>query len=260
MSDETSTSTSADPTTSISGENDTVVAEAASNYSLAVSNGPRGHLARIRCVASFPVPPEVIYAVLTNPDNAGVFRDVADCSSRKLLIEEKEPQNALLRVVEVEQLGKVRLLGREVLFRTKLRVTEDARAGPGRLSTRFELLRSDVLSTFDGTWTLEPFEEEGGGSGDCVMITTRATLEQDVTPKGVPRWLKFVPLAGGAVKRACAGAVRRMVEDLAAVADAVFREGKSLESVLEDCRRRAKEGKEGKEEGEKKEAEVAAAG
>ena len=245
-------------TSSSSSPDGDVVAEAASNYSLTVSNGPRGHLARIRCVAFFPVAPEAIYAVLTNPDNSGVFRDVADCCSRKILSEEAtegRPENAL-RVVEVEQLGKVRLggpgpLGREVTFRTRLRVTEDARAAPAAMTTRFELLHSDVLSTFDGTWTLEPRGEEegeegggggggaGGGSGGRTTATTVATLEQDVTPRGVPRWLKFVPLAGGAVKRACAGAVRRMVEDLARVADAVFLEKRSLESVLEECRGRA---------------------
>lgn len=174
-----------------------IVAETASNYFLAVFNGPRGHLARIRCVAFFSVAPEVIYSVLTNPDNAGVFRDVADCCSRKILSEEKAPEQdkprsgGPLRVVEVEQLGKVRLLGREATFRTKLRVAEDARGAPRRFSTRFELLRSDVLSTFDGAWTLEPETESGGETA-----TTVATLEQVLTPRGVPRWLKFVPLAG----------------------------------------------------------------
>ena len=120
------------------------------------------------------------------------------------------------------------------------------------MTTRFELLHSDVLSTFDGTWTLEPrIDEEGaeGEGGSDRNIATVATLEQDVTPRGVPRWLKFVPLAGGAIKRACASAVRRMVEDLARVADAVFLEKKSLESVLEECRRRAAAAAEGKKEG-----------
>ena len=263
----TSTSTSSAPTPA---DNNDVVAEAASNYSLAVSNGPRGHLARIRCVAHFPVAPEVVFAVLTNPDNSGVFRDVADCCSRRILLGEEEgeeegkktegrnPQRKnSLRIVEVEQLGKVRLggpgpLGREVVFRTKLRVTEDSREAPARMTTRFELLHSDVLSTFDGTWTLEPrIDEEGaeGEGGSDRNIATVATLEQDVTPRGVPRWLKFVPLAGGAIKRACASAVRRMVEDLARVADAVFLEKTSLESVLEECRRRAAAAAEGKKEG-----------
>lgn len=244
-------------------KDDDVLAEAASNYSLAVSNGPSGHLARIRCVAFFPVAPEVIFAVLTNPDNSGVFRDVADCCSRKILSEEREESGKCV-VVEIEQLGKVRLggpgpLGREVTFRTRLRVTEDARQAPAKMTTRFELLHSDVLSTFDGTWTLEPRKSEEGDGDTTKTTTTVATLEQDVTPRGVPRWLKFVPLAGGAVKRACAGAVRRMVEDLARVADAVFCEKRSLESVLEECRARAaaaaakKKGGEG--EGKKEEVE-----
>ena len=253
-------------TPSNNSENNEVVSEAASNFSLTVSNGPRGHLARIRCVARFPVAPETIFAVLTNADNAGVFRDVADCCSREILSEEpkgnrsqnRENSVALLRVVQVEQLGKVRLggpgpLGREVTFRTELRVTEDAREGPEKFSTRFELLRSDVLSTFDGTWTLETKVEEGHSE----ITTTVATLEQDVTPKGVPRWLKFVPLAGRAIKGACAGAVRRMVEDLASVADAVALEGKTLVSVLEECRRRARKGK-GEKKKEEEEVGVAA--
>lgn len=252
MSGENGAAPTSASTSSSTPKDDDVVAEAASNYSLAVSNGPRGHLARIRCVAFFPVAPEVIFAVLTNPDNSGVFRDVADCCSRKILSSEEGSGECV--VVEVEQLGKVRLggpgpLGREITFRTRLRVTEDARQAPERLTTRFELLHSDVLSTFDGTWTLEP--RRGGGEGGNNTVTTVATLEQDVTPRGVPRWLKFVPLAGGAVKRACAGAVRRMVEDLARVADAVFCEKRSLESVLEECRARAAAAAKRKEEEDK---------
>lgn len=62
------------------------------------------------------------------------------------------------------------------------------------------------------------------------------------------------------MKGACAGAVRRMIEDLAAVADAVSLEGRSLESVLEECRRRARKKEKGEEEeNEEKKQEVVAA-
>lgn len=124
------------------------------------------------------------------------------------------------------QLGHVRLLFRTVAFTTRLRVTEDASGAPSRYVSAFHLLSSPVLSAFDGEWVMTP---DGAGG-------TSVTLTQDVTPRGVPPWLKRVPVVGGAVKAACARAVERVLADLGNVADAVAA-GEGVESVLERARR-----------------------
>ena len=109
-------------------------------------------------------------------------------------------------------------------------MTEDA-SDPARLVSAFRLLRSGVLSAFDGEWVLTP------AAGDAA--TTTCLLTQDVTPRGVPPWLRRVPVVGGAVKGACARAVERVLADLARVADAVAA-GEGVEEVLA---RAAREGK-----------------
>ena len=132
-----------------------------------------------------------------------------------------------LTTTATPQLGHVRLLFRTIAFTTRLRVTEDASGAPGRYVSAFHLLSSPVLSAFDGEWVMTP---DADGSG------TSVTLTQDVTPRGVPPWLKRVPVVGGAVKAACARAVDRVLADLGKVADAVAA-GEGVESVLERARR-----------------------
>lgn len=133
------------------------------------------------------------------------------------------------KVVEVEQLGHVRLLFKNVSFTTRLRVTEDATGAPDRYVSAFHLLSSPVLAAFDGEWVMRP--DGHGGSN--------VTLTQDVTPRGVPPWMKRVPVVGGAIKGACARAVERVLADLGRVADAVA-QGESVEEVLARARRDGK--------------------
>lgn len=73
-------------------------------------------------------------------DNTGIFRDIKKVTSRTVLEEDTKG----LKVVEVEQMGEVRILWKMVQFRTLLKVTEDAR-DPENLTTQFELIRSVSL-------------------------------------------------------------------------------------------------------------------
>lgn len=176
-----------------------------SSFTLDVSNCA-GALCRIDCAATFPLPPRALWAVLTNPaGNAAVFRDIHAQTGRTVLSSEGGT-----RVIRVEQEGEVRLLFRGVRFTTRLEVTEDE-SDEQALVARFKLLHSPVLSRFDGAWVISP--SPCGG--------TTASLTQDVSPRGVPRATAHIPLIGGAVKGACARAVKRMLEDLARAADAV---------------------------------------
>jgi len=182
-----------------------MAAAAPSSFTLDVSNC-EGALCRISCAATFPLPPRALWSVLTNPGgNAAVFRDIRAQTGRTVVKEDGR-----VRVVRVEQEGEVRVLFRGVRFTTRLEVTEDE-TDEDALVAIFRLLHSPVLSHFDGRWTLSP--SACGG--------TLASLTQDVSPRGVPRAAAHVPLLGGAVKGACARAVRRMLEDLGRAADAV---------------------------------------
>ena len=69
-------------------------------------------------------------------DNTGVFRDVKEVLSRTVLTEQDG-----YKVVEIEQLGEVRIMWHQVQFKTKLTVTEDGR-DPDNLTTIFELISS----------------------------------------------------------------------------------------------------------------------
>lgn len=143
----------------------------------------------------------------------------------------------------------MRILWAERAFTTLLRVEEDAR-DPLRPTTAFELVRSDVLARFHGVWRIEPLpagagaggsgsgaissggvnacggggsSKAGGGGGEaagavggCVAI-----LEQEVLPRGVPPFLARVPVLGGLLRGASLRAIKRLVEDMAALAQRV---------------------------------------
>lgn len=177
--------------------------------SIEISNA-RGYLCHISAAAEFiDSPPKLIFALFTNPDNTGVFRDIKRVTSRKVI--QNDP--AGLKVVEIEQLGETWLLWMHVEFRTRLTVTEDSR-DPNNLRTYFELISSDVLNKFNGSWHLQPLRQEGSAAS----LGTLVHLEQDVSPRGLPEFLKHVPVVSNVLKGVCARAVERLLDDVAIAA------------------------------------------
>jgi hypothetical protein len=55
--------------------------------------------------AEFDVPPAVVFAILTHPDNSSLFRDVARVGNRTVV--SYKPGH---KVVEVEQHGELKVL------------------------------------------------------------------------------------------------------------------------------------------------------
>ena len=190
------------------------------SYTLSCSPAHDGaHLAFIYCVATFPAtPPASVFALFTHPGacGAGVWRDVKALTHRTMEADAVpgapgDPPGSLgVRSVLVTQVGEVRLAVKALRFETHLRVVEDARgAGAGTFYTHFSLARpGGALRRFHGTWALRPGGQGGAG--------TVALLTQDVCPAGCPPGVNHVPVVGRLVRGACARAVRRMVEDLAA--------------------------------------------
>ncbi|CAL8471252.1 g10794 [Coccomyxa elongata] len=191
-------------------------------YHIKVSNA-KGYLCHIHMESKYDCPPEWLFAIFTNPDNTGVFRDIKKRGKRKVL--ELDPAGR--KIVEVEQIGEAKVLFKSREFTTLLKVDEDAR-NPEELRTAFTLIRSDILSRFNGCWSLAPIRNKEGTE----VIGTAATLEQDILPAGAPAFLKHVPLVGGALRGICVRAVKRMVEDLDTVLDKV-RTGTPLEDILQ---------------------------
>ncbi|KAK9795571.1 hypothetical protein WJX73_003470 [Symbiochloris irregularis] len=193
----------------------------AGKHNITVSN-VRGYLCHISSHGTYDCPPGLIFALFTNPDNTGIFRDIKKVTSRTVLKEDTDG----LKVVEVEQMGEVRILWKMVQFRTLLKVTEDAR-DPENLSTQFELIRSDVLGRFNGGWHLQPLRRKNSEE----VIGTTLRLEQDVTPRGVPSFLKHMPVLGHVLRGICVRAVQRLLEDISA-AVAKVESGKAWEDVI----------------------------
>lgn len=70
-------------------------------------------------------------------DKARIFRDVKRVT--RLTVMRERPLG--LRIVELEQLGEVRILLKKLRHRTLLKLTEDYR-DPGNLSIHFDCIRS----------------------------------------------------------------------------------------------------------------------
>ncbi|KAK9826878.1 hypothetical protein WJX81_002946 [Elliptochloris bilobata] len=163
---------------------------------------------------------ETLFAVLSNPDNTGVFRDIKRVSSRRVL--ELDPSGR--KVIEIEQVGESRILWRRQEFVTLLTVVEDSRDSE-RLTTSFELVQSDILARFNGKWTLTPLRENGEVTG-C-----SAVLDQDLLPKGIPSFLKHVPVLGDVLRNISVRAVKRLVEDIDGVLEQL-RAGRTWDQVF----------------------------
>lgn len=171
-----------------------------------------GHSLNIDLQAFFPVAPRVIYSVLTNPDNTGVFRDIQKLGARRVVHEQPDQ-----KVVEVEQLSSIGFGWFKKTFRTTLRVEENSET-EGYLFTKSELVGSDLLREFTGVWELTPCEMDGVSG--CV-----ARLQQQATPKGT------LALVERMLKQAMLVTSKRMVEDLQSIAAEVV-SGVTIEEVL----------------------------
>lgn len=161
-----------------------------------------GYLCQVYMRTRFKVPPDVIFALFTHPDNSGAFRDIKAVPYRKVV--EQAPG---WKVVEVQQVGELRILWMRPLFSTHMLVEEDAR-NPAVLITKFSLLKSDVLSKYNGRWELRPVFDNTGKA-----IGTDAELHQNVMPKGVPSFMAHLPILGGILRKISVTAVERILQD-----------------------------------------------
>ncbi|EFJ45092.1 hypothetical protein VOLCADRAFT_94581 [Volvox carteri f. nagariensis] len=150
---------------------------------LRVTPGERGSgcTASAELRAVFPVPPAVVFGLLTHPDKSGAFSNILEVYDRVEVTPppppgrpavESSPGEAAaaaaaaaaansprFRVFEETQVGETALLWRHSKFRNRVRLEEDAR-DPGLMVQRFKLLHGadrgsdpqDNLERFEGSW------------------------------------------------------------------------------------------------------------
>jgi len=197
------------------------------NYRIQVSN-QKGYMAHVHLEADFEgIQPQTVFELLTNPNNAGVFRGVKDVGPRKTI---EETEDGKVRKLEIEQFGEIAFAFVKRRFSTRLYVTEDRRDAQS-LIMAFNLVRSDLLSAFDGSWRVEPLFEDG-------CTGTRVILHQDISPRGVPMFMKHLPLMGGLLRASIARAVCGVIDDINVVMNMV-RKGCTLKEAIQERKRKA---------------------
>mmetsp|Transcript_36015 Transcript_36015/g.80163 ORF Transcript_36015/g.80163 Transcript_36015/m.80163 type:complete len:299 (+) Transcript_36015:3-899(+) len=195
------------------------------NFHADVSNA-NGYLCHVNVECTWHgVGPEAVFNIFTFPNNAPLFRDIKCVGGRK--VKSSAPGS---KHIEVEQVGELKILWFTRRYSTWLDVHEDSR-DPENLIITFDLIRSDVLGRFSGRWDLTPIRDPGTGE----VRGCKGVLQQDVLPKGMPTFLKHVPLLGGALRGVSLRAIQRVIEDCNAAIEKIAagqRQGKSTRQVL----------------------------
>ena len=166
--------------------------------------------------------PSVLFAIFAHPNNSALFRDIKCVRNRKILQESPG-----LRVVEVDQIGELKIMKARREYTTRMTVTEDSR-DPNNQTIEFRLLQSNMLAKFTGSWSFSPLDGNQGCAG---------FLSQDVLPKGIPPAMAKLPLIGRILRRISIRAIERLMEDtnaaVAEIAKTMSTRGTSMNQALD---------------------------
>ncbi|CAD7700090.1 unnamed protein product [Ostreobium quekettii] len=170
----------------------------------------KGVLCRITLHARVEMAPIDVFRLMTAPDNSPAFRDIYSVPRHKVLTDDGHGK----RVVEMEQCTGFKFLSFPISFATRLVMETDE----GNLTIKFRLAKKGPMKVFQGVWRVCEAE---GGRGRASIVE----LEQDVLPAFIP------PFCGGFLRGVSVRAIRRVAEDLDAVALRLGG-GETLEGVL----------------------------
>ena len=121
------------------------------NIILSVEQPPDGFWVSIRLLARVPLPPEEVFAILTDPNNHRYFRSIKSMKNRKLIQSDGHGK----QLVEVEQVGRWRFGLFSGTFSVKLAVSEDKK----QHAVGFRLLPRphSFMRDFSGQWKVQPY-------------------------------------------------------------------------------------------------------
>jgi hypothetical protein len=159
------------------------------------SSGQLSYSLELRGV--LPYNPRKVFDLLTlGSDNNSVFRDIKK-EKKHILSHDVETGTKISRI---EQEGVIRVFpGRDKPWQTILKVKESK-----DYVYTFGLIESDLLSALNGSWSLSEVEKSG----------TQVVLLQNLTPKGIPPFLRRIPFVQKAIKRMLVNTALRQFEDL----------------------------------------------
>lgn len=179
-----------------------------------------GITAHVKAEARFCAPPAILGGILANEDQTGVFRHVVSTPTRVVVKEEPG-----YREVDVEQIS---VLERSMKNRdtTTMHMVEDTR-DQNNMTYKFTMVASDTLSSSSGIWKVQPLEDcqSGGISG------SRVTLEQEITPKGIPWFVRGLPVVRNMMQREILKSITHVTDDIQAVVN-LTAQGKTLAEAL----------------------------
>lgn len=194
---------------------------------------PEGFMCKVKLRAKIDFPPEEVFQLLIDPDNARYFSTVAAVTYRKILEDDRRGKQK----VEIEQAGLWRYLFFSGIFFTRLFVFQDKPEG----IIKFKLAKEGIMKNFEGRWDIRPFDQhaldEISGKTNLwsnlgyrmhSFVThskpqaSLVTLEHSLLPKSVPPvWFK------GYLVKVCATTIQTIIQDLRGEVDRL-KQGKPI--------------------------------
>mmetsp|Transcript_2675 Transcript_2675/g.7945 ORF Transcript_2675/g.7945 Transcript_2675/m.7945 type:complete len:317 (-) Transcript_2675:355-1305(-) len=157
-----------------------------------------GFLCHVTVNCRLDVPPRTAFEVISDPDNARVFRSIEECTYRKVLHENRGRKR-----VAVEHRSGWRFLWHKGHFDTKLLVEQDDDA----MVMAFRLAERGFMRNFEGFWRMEPMP------GD--PQATLAVLHQNVLP------IVSAPGLNWVLSKICKAQVEAMLHDVRTEVDRI---------------------------------------
>ncbi|CAN7059483.1 unnamed protein product [Brassica oleracea var. botrytis] len=106
-----------------------------------------GSFCHLNVEVNVGLPPETVYNIFTHPDNKRYFKNIKECISRKVLMEEGPMQT-----VEVKQAAAWKFLWWAGTFPVHLIVQENRK----NLTSKYKQEKTMFMKVFEGCWRVEP--------------------------------------------------------------------------------------------------------
>ncbi|CAN7133848.1 unnamed protein product [Brassica rapa subsp. narinosa] len=106
-----------------------------------------GSFCHLNVEVNVGLPPESVYNIFTHPDNKRYFKNIKECISRKVLMEEGPMQT-----VEVKQAAAWKFLWWAGTFPVHLIVQENRK----NLTSKYKQEKTMFMKVFEGCWRVEP--------------------------------------------------------------------------------------------------------